>query len=418
MKRCPNGSRRNKKTGLCVKIKEQNDTISGTHETKSEMRETKKNKRCPKGSKKNKKTGLCKRIEKQNKPIPNKTTHIPTNKDIIESNPSKELTSKSINKITPDKEEIIYPIIKETTNKNIVIESNPNISKSKNFAIFDVDWTLIKPKEGRKFPQNVDDWQWLRKSVPETIKKYYDDGYRIVFLTDQSKPWKITMIENVIKNLNIHITCLIAMNKAFHKPNPAFFMENFSDIYDRNTSFYVGDAAGRDDDWSRNDIDLASNIGVKFYTPEEIFLLEKPHAKEIKIEDKNNEVIIMVGYPASGKTTTAKEMEKQGYIRIDGDSLKTGPKMVKEAEKYAGKHSIIFDATNGTKERRKYYIDFAKKHNMKVRCLWKTTSIDLSMEQNRERQKQGGPKVPDIVFYTYRKRFEEPSQDECIVEKI
>ncbi len=401
MKRCPNGSRRNKKTGLCEKIKELREKTPELREKTPELSKTKNIKRCPNGSRKNKKTGLCEHIEKQNK----------------------ELTSKSINKtianMNTDKEEIIPPlIITETTNKNILIESKPNTSKSKNFAIFDVDWTLIKPKEGRKFPQNVDDWQWLRKTVPETIKKYYDDGYKIVFLTDQSKPWKVTMIENVIKNLDIHITCLIAMNKAFHKPNPTFFMENFNNIYDRNTSFYVGDAGGREGDWSRNDIDLASNIGVKFYTPEEIFLLEEPRAKEIKTGDKNKEVIIMVGYPASGKTTIAKEMEKKGYIHIDGDILKTAPKMVKEAEKYADKHSIVFDATNGTKERRKYYIDFAKKHNMKVRCLWKTTPIDLSMEQNRERQKKGGPKVPDVVFYTYRKRFEEPSEDECVVEKI
>jgi bifunctional polynucleotide phosphatase/kinase len=135
----------------------------------------------------------------------------------------------------------------------------------------------------------------------------------------------------------------------------------------------------------------------------------------------------MVGYPASGKSTVAREMQaKYGCVHIDGDVFKTGPKMVKEAEKYVGTplpsgayNSVIFDATNGTKERRKLYIDFAKKHNLKVRCLWKTTPIDVSMEQNRERQKQGGPKVPDVVFYTFRKRFEEPCGSEgCVVEKF
>lgn len=323
-------------------------------------------------------------------------------------------------------------VIRETADKNIVIESSVKRESSGKrcgirFAIFDVDWTLIKPKEGRKFPQNVDDWQWLRPSVPETVRKFFVDGFDIIFLTDQSKPWKVTMIENVIRILDVDVTCLIAMNKAFHKPNPAFFLETFGSTFDQDSSFFVGDAAGREGDWSRNDIDVAAQIGVKFFTPEEVFLLlQEPLTKKeesvfLPHEDGKQEVLIMVGYPASGKSTVAREMqEKYGYVHIDGDVFKTGPKMVKEAEKYVGTpNSVIFDATNGTKERRKLYIDFAKKHNLKVRCLWKTTPIDVSMEQNRERQKQGGPKVPDVVFYTFRKRFEEPCGSEgCVVEKI
>lgn len=318
-------------------------------------------------------------------------------------------------------------VVRETVDKNIVIVSSGKRESSgkrcggSRFAIFDVDWTLIKPKEGRKFPQNVDDWQWLRPSVPETVRKFFVDGFEIIFLTDQSKPWKVTMIENVIRILDVDVTCLIAMNKAFHKPNPAFFLETFGSTFDSGFSFFVGDAAGREGDWSRNDIDVAARIGVKFYTPEEVFLLLTKEEEPVLRGRVEQEVLIMVGYPASGKSTVAREMQaKYGYVHIDGDVFKTGPKMVKEAEKYAGTtSSVIFDATNGTKERRKLYIDFAKKHNLKVRCLWKTTPIDVSMEQNRERQKQGGPKVPDVVFYTFRKRFEEPCGSEgCVVEKI
>jgi hypothetical protein len=71
-----------------------------------------------------------------------------------------------------------------------------------------------------------------------------------------------------------------------------------------------------------------------------------------------------------------------------------------------------------TKARRTYYLDFAKKHNVPVRCIWKTTSIERAMEQNRERAKEGGPKVPDIAFYLYRKKFEEPTEDECKVIRV
>jgi len=33
----------------------------------------------------------------------------------------------------------------------------PNNKKEK-LALFDLDWTLIKPKSGKKFPENKDDW--------------------------------------------------------------------------------------------------------------------------------------------------------------------------------------------------------------------------------------------------------------------
>ena len=372
MQRCPNGTVKNKKTGLC--------------EPKSP--------RCPKGSRKNKKTGLCRKI-----------------------------TVKSEETLESDHQKIAIPLDYSlqkiiTIYENIIIQYKLVPSLSDKYAIFDVDWTLIKPKDGRKFPQNVEDWMWLRESVPETIRKYHDDNYNIVFLTDQTKPWKVSMIENVIKEINVPITCLIAMNKTYHKPNPSFFMDIIkTDDIDKTTSFFVGDAAGREGDWSRNDIDVATKIGVKFYTPEEIFHLKHKTIEE-NLASTKKEVAIMVGYPGSGKSTIAKELEKQKYIRIDGDALKTGPKMIKEAEKYVDQNSIVFDATNGTKERRQMYIDFAKKHNLDVRCLWKTTSIGDAMEQNRERQKQGGPKIPDIVFYTYRKKFEEPTEDECVVVKI
>ncbi len=130
-------------------------------------------------------------------------------------------------------------VVRETADKNIVIESSGKRCGGSRFAIFDVDWTLIKPKEGRKFPQNVDDWQWLRPSVPETVRKFFVDGFEIIFLTDQSKPWKVTMIQNVIRILDVDVTCLIAMNKAFHKPNPAFFLETFGSTFDQDSSFFV-----------------------------------------------------------------------------------------------------------------------------------------------------------------------------------
>lgn len=300
---------------------------------------------------------------------------------------------------------------------NIVYTSKILRKKKTQLAIFDVDWTLIKPKEARRFPKDASDWEWLRASVPKVVQKYDRKGYRIVFLTDQTKPWKVDMIKEVAKQLEVPVVALIAMNKTYHKPNPAFFQSHFGDDFDRKGSFYVGDAAGREGDWSPRDKEFAKQMGLRFYTPEELFPLEKKtltDTEERKLVSMEKEVVVMVGYPGSGKSTLVKKfLEPRGYIRIDGDLLKTPSKMVQVARSYIGTHSVVFDATNGTKEKREHFLQFAKEHGVPVRCIWVKTSLEDSMEQNRQRAQEGGPKVPEVAFYVYRKHFESPTQQEC-----
>ena len=120
-------------------------------------------------------------------------------------------------------------------------------------------------------------------------------------------------------------------------------------------------------------------------------------------------VYIMVGYPGSGKTTWASKQE--GFVRIDGDALKTPDKMIKAAEAMlpTAEKGIIFDSTGGTKERRAKFLAFAKAHKCETTIVWMNTPIEVAMDQNAKRLKP----VPRIAFYTYRKRFEEPSQYEA-----
>jgi len=49
---------------------------------------------------------------------------------------------------------------------------------------FDMDGTLITPKSKGKFAKNADDWQWWNTSVVKKIKEAYDDGYKIVIMTN------------------------------------------------------------------------------------------------------------------------------------------------------------------------------------------------------------------------------------------
>ena len=171
----------------------------------------------------------------------------------------------------------------------------------------------------------------------------------------------------------------------------------------------MGDAAGRQGDWSDKDRVFAERLGVPFFTPEQVFPLQESQARQIP-PAKEREVLIMVGYPGSGKSTIAKTF--QGYFLVDGDTYKTPKKMIEVAKQHPHE-SIIFDSTAGTREKRASFVEFAKEQHIPVRTIWVQTPIDIAMEQNKQRAEEGKKeKVPDIAFYVYRKKFEEPKEEE------
>ena len=237
-------------------------------------------------------------------------------------------------------------------------------------------------------------------------------------------------------------------------------------------SFYVGDAAGRDGDFACTDRMMAANAGINFYTPEEYFLgastqlwkyppkkvdnsLEKWTSNDVRVLDSLVEmcqkgstdgyrvVIMGVGYPGSGKSTWVKRLSKKilDLEVIGGDVLKarkargekiianvtTETRLLRESV-LAGKH-VFIDNTHGTKSVRKLYLDWIKKivsgDNIKINvvCLWLTTSLETSFHFNQIRcQKSRGRTglIPQVAYYTFRKRFAEPTPDEgfLAVEKV
>ena len=271
-------------------------------------------------------------------------------------------------------------------------------------AIFDYDGTLVKAREGRPFPKDVSDWTYLRASVPSVLRTLAVD-HQIVIVTDQSKPWKVDQIRLVVADLGCVSTVVIGGKTQ--KPDTSLFRSAYPTV--GAGSFYVGDAAGRPGDWSDKDAVFAANLGIPFKTPESVFPLA---ASEVRpsLASASPEVVIMVGYPASGKSTVARSLA--GYHIVDGDRLKTEAAMVRDAKAHVDLKSIVFDCTGGSKKKRAAFVRFAKDHGLPVRVFWLQTSIEDSMERNKERAEHGGPKVPSVAFYMYRKNFEEPSEEE------
>ena len=309
-------------------------------------------------------------------------------------------------------------IISFTVNARYIVKTE----KPKIMAM-DFDWTLVKPKVNT-FPKDKDDWMWLRPNIPDIIKEYFEKGFLLYIFTNQTKEWKLQMIYSAISTLNLPVKVVVGYGKTeFVKPNPELFWYDKMLIdFDKNESFFVGDAAGGVE-WSDSDLKFAENVGITFKTPEEIFpitLVHHLHNDKQEYFTDSQEMVILVGYQAIGKTTFAEnKFVPHGYIRIDGDSLKTPAKMIKESEKQLkiGK-SVVIDATNGKKENRELFINIAKKYNVSVRCFVFNTSIETAMEWNTKRFVETGKKIPKIAFYTFRKNYNPPTISECPIVNI
>ena len=151
-------------------------------------------------------------------------------------------------------------------------------------ASFDIDHTIIKTKSGKKFATSKSyfilifhvlkykqivhldaaDWVFFDKSIPPKLKKLNEEGYRILFITNQGGIEKgnvkfaelKTKFETIISELDIPVYVLIATGEThFRKPSTGmwdFFVENLNKSVKVNMdeSFFVGDAAGRPKNWA------------------------------------------------------------------------------------------------------------------------------------------------------------------------
>jgi len=91
-----------------------------------------------------------------------------------------------------------------------------------------------------------------------------------------------------------------------------------------------------------------------------------------------SDIIMMVGFPASSKSTLVKQYESLSYRCLSRDIEGGGtfdllPKM--EALLKQGE-DVILDCTFVSVDKRKPFIDLAKTHNCSIHCKWMSTSIE------------------------------------------
>lgn len=149
----------------------------------------------------------------------------------------------------------------------------------KNMAIFDYDWTIARPISNGTFSKSVDDWRWLTDIVPDVITKFYNKGFCIIIISNQTKntEMKINQISNALSTLSIPSLLVVGYEKNDKKPKTTMFDIITKDKkVDMTKSFYVGDALGRQGDWSAVDREFADNIKIKnIYSPDELFSIKQ-----------------------------------------------------------------------------------------------------------------------------------------------
>lgn len=343
-------------------------------------------------------------------------------------------------------------------NKELLIFTSESMQSRSKIAAFDVDGTIIKTKSGKRFPVNADDWELNLPVIKSTLEKLYNDDYKIVFFTNQSGVGKDSLkikdfkrkVENILKALSVPVQVYAALGKGFYRKPLTGMWNTLTDIknddveIDIKNSFYVGDAAGREDSWApkkKKDHSIADrlfaiNIGLLFYTPEEYFLKMKPVPfmmpefdprnlptnKYPDVTYENQNVIIMVGGPGSGKSNfCTKILIPNGYEYVNRDQLGTWQKCVKALETaLMQKKNCVVDNTNIDKESRSKFIDVCKRYKVECRCFLMDISSVHSKHNNkfRELTDKSHEPVSDIIINSMKKNFQEPSLSEGFEEIV
>ena len=154
------------------------------------------------------------------------------------------------------------------------------------------------------------------------------------------------------------------------------------------------------------------------------------------------EVVMILGYPASGKTSECKSLIQQNYTNLNRD--KTGGSIAdlvpRLEDALLNKQSVVLDNLFPNPNIRKPFLDIARKYNVPCRAIVMTTSIEdaqinalnrmwdnynqifYSSEdiKNHPKAKKDSSVFPVAVFYKYRKEYVVPEMSEGFVsiEKI
>uniref|UniRef100_A0A4Y0BI43 FHA_2 domain-containing protein n=1 Tax=Anopheles funestus TaxID=62324 RepID=A0A4Y0BI43_ANOFN len=352
--------------------------------------------------------------------------------------------------------------------KLLHIYTSAGVVASEKIAAYDMDGTLIKTKSGNVFPKSIDDWQIAFAEVPGKLKSLHRNGFKLVIFTNQAGIGKGKLriedfrqkIEALVRKLSVPMQVFISTGSGkYRKPRTGMWQtlcdsKNAGVPIDRVRSFYVGDAAGRPElkkpvkrkkDHSCADRLMAINVGISFLTPEQHFQnlpdssWTKPEfdpkvvcslaVKESLLSpagtlltSPGQEVILMVGFPGSGKSHFARNhLAPKGYEVVNRDTLGSWQKCVTHMETCLRQGtSVVIDNLSPDVESRKRYVLVANRSKIPVRCFLMDVSYQHARHNNqfREMTDRSHSTISEMVFNSYKSKFQQPTQAEGFTEIV
>jgi len=337
------------------------------------------------------------------------------------------------------------------------LKNKINNSNIKKIILFDLDYTLIKTKSGKTFPIDKNDWDYLIDIVPLTITQYINNNSICGIISNQKglknkeliNNW-IDKMNNINKKLGLHFVFVSLKDDNFRKPLPSswdYIKNNYLNFIDcdqirkKLKIYYVGDAFGRRNDFSDTDYKFAINCKFKFKTPELFFkfnlnnnsvngTITYPIINYWKIDEQNTFLqniydlietndkilILLIGFPASGKSFIRKEIIKKYYsfYYINNDDLQNkihDPHLILTNKNLQNYNNIIEDNTNLNIDNRKKILNNFDSF-LKI-GIWFDYDQDVIKHLNYMRMFWFGSKlINPIIYKTLNKSFNKPTLSE------
>ena len=172
---------------------------------------------------------------------------------------------------------------------------DPACAPNANVAAFDLDDTLQKTRSGRPgyVVSELDDFVFWSERVADAVRSVHARGHAVVIFSNQGgvkgaldgKRADVVRrrVDALAQDLGVPVHFFCGTQKGaekdpfgYRKPRTGAWRHfetkcNGGVAIDLETSYYVGDAAGRPGDHSDSDAAFARNVGVRFFTPEAFF---------------------------------------------------------------------------------------------------------------------------------------------------
>ena len=125
--------------------------------------------------------------------------------------------------------------------------------------------------------------------------------------------------------------------------------------------------------------------------------------------------MILIGLPASGKTTFYRERFAASHELVSKDAMRHNRQPQRRQEELidtslAAGRSVVVDNTNPTAADRAAIIGVARRHGAEVAGYFFPTQAADALRRNRARE--GRHRVPAVAIFATRKRLERPTFEE------